>query len=63
MEFKELQAKNLNELLRLLAELRGQLREGRFHLATQQSAVRKVREVRKDLARVQTALARLRRQS
>ena len=60
MEYKEIQPKSLNELVRLAGEIRAQLREGRFHLATRQAAVRKVRDMRKDLARIETALTRLR---
>jgi len=63
MEYKEIQMKNLNELIRLATELKVQLRESRFHLATRQAAVTKVRSLRKDLARIETTLNRLRKTS
>ncbi|MDO8584317.1 MAG: 50S ribosomal protein L29 [bacterium] len=59
-KFKELQAKSKQELARQEEQWQQELREGRFHLATQASAVTKVRILRKDLARLKTAASQLR---
>lgn len=55
---KELRLKNADELRRIAAELRADLHDAEFRVATNQSGkVRAVRELRRDLARVLTILA------
>ncbi len=57
MDIKDLRSKNPEELRRLAQELRTHIREGRFHLAMQQSAKTKAyRQAKKDLARLETVL-------
>jgi large subunit ribosomal protein L29 len=57
MDFKELKTKSENELHRLLADLRAQIRELRFKDASHQlKDVREIREKRITAARVLTVL-------
>jgi ribosomal protein L29 len=57
MDIKELKTKSMQELEKLAAELRAVLRDGRFQLAMRQTkALKKTREARKDLARIETVL-------
>lgn len=57
MEAKELLQKQPDELRRMASELRAKLRDLRFKVATRQwSKVRTVRELKKDLAKVETVL-------
>lgn len=57
MEFKELKTKSENELHRLLAELRNQMRELRFKDASKQlKDVREIREKRTTVAHILTLL-------
>ncbi len=58
MNAKELEQKTPQELTKLLAELRANVRDLRFKIATRQHRkVRTIREVKKDLARVTAALS------
>ena len=58
MTIKELREKSEVELDRLLVSLRNKLRELRFKvMAKQLGAVRQIREVRKDIARILTLKA------
>ena len=55
----ELQQKSLEELARLVADMRAEIRELRFKIATrQESKVRKFRQLQKDIARILTVLNR-----
>ena len=57
MDFKELKLKSENELHRLLAELRNQIRELRFKDASKQlKDVREIREKRVTVANILTLL-------
>lgn len=57
MEAKDLRQKSPEELRNLAAELRVQLREAEFAVATHQlKKVRDLRRVKRDLARVLTTL-------
>lgn len=57
MDFKELKNKSENELHRLLAELRNQIRELRFKDASKQlKDVREIREKRVTVANILTLL-------
>jgi large subunit ribosomal protein L29 len=57
MEFKELKIKSENELHRLLADLRNQIRELRFKDASKQlKDVREIREKRITVANILTLL-------
>jgi ribosomal protein L29 len=58
MDTKELRLKTPTELDRLIAELRGQLHHGAHRVVTrQETKVRTLRAVRKDLARALTVRA------
>jgi ribosomal protein L29 len=58
MNAQELKLKPPEELRRMARELRAELRDLRFKVATRQaSTVRKSRELRKDLARILTQLS------
>lgn len=60
MTYKDIQAKRPEDLQKLLAEKREELRELRFKVAANQlKQVHKVREVREDIARIQTRLTEL----
>ncbi len=57
MDIKELKLKSVDELKRLAKELRSELRDMRFKVATRQlTKVRNVRKGKKDLARIETLL-------
>ncbi|MDO8618126.1 MAG: 50S ribosomal protein L29 [Candidatus Uhrbacteria bacterium] len=57
MDIKELKMKSVDELRRLAKELRSELRDMRFKVATRQlNKVRNVRKGKKDLARIETLL-------
>ena len=57
MEFKELKTKSENELHRLLAEMRNEIRELRFKDASKQlKDVREIREKRTAVAQILTLL-------
>lgn len=57
MEFKELKNKSESELQKLLAEARNQILSLRFKDASRQlKDVREIRETRKGIARIMTAL-------
>ncbi len=57
MDITELKQKNVTELQRLAHDLRAELRDLRFKVATRQwSKVRTMRAKRTDLARVETKL-------
>lgn len=58
MKANELRQKSPNELRRLAADLRSQLRDLRFKVATRQhTKVRTLREMKKDISRIETILA------
>ena len=57
MDTKQLRMKSPDELKRLTLELRAELRDMRFKVATRQlSKVRELRKVRQQLARIATLL-------
>jgi large subunit ribosomal protein L29 len=57
MEYKELKNKSLKELHELLNEKRDELRQLAFKAGENQlKAVRKMREIKKDIARILTAI-------
>jgi large subunit ribosomal protein L29 len=57
MELKEIRAKGSAELNRLKAELREELRDLRFKVTQRQlKDVRRLREVKREIARVETVL-------
>lgn len=57
MELKEIRAKGPAELNRLKAELREELRDLRFKVTQRQlKDVRRLREVKREIARVETVL-------
>ena len=57
MEMKELQIKNEAELKRLLAGKKEELRRLNFQVAHKESnAVREIRKLRKDIARILTSI-------
>lgn len=59
MDMKELSSKSREELMRLAAELAAASRDMRFQAATRQlTKVRGFRQTKRDLARVNTLLAR-----
>lgn len=58
MKANELRQKSPEELRRMTADLRSQLRDLRFKVATRQhTKVRILRELKKNVARVETVLA------
>lgn len=62
MEPKELRPKGLPELSKLAGELREELRDLRFKVSQRQlKDVRRIREVKRDLARIETILTEQRR--
>jgi large subunit ribosomal protein L29 len=57
MKAKELKTKTIDELRKLEAQLREQLRQLRFDLASGKvKNVKRIKEIRKDIARILTAI-------
>ena len=57
--FSDLTQKTVEELTKLVADQRAEIRELRFKIATrQESKVRAYRRLQKDIARLETALTR-----
>ena len=64
MKTNELRQKSQEELTRMTTELRGDIRDMRFKIATRQhKKVRSLREAKKDLARILTVLRELQTKS
>lgn len=64
MKTNELRQKSNEELTRLAVELRGNIRDMRFKIATRQhNKVRSLREAKKDLAKVLSVLRELQTKS